>query len=169
MPQGFQVLVLEQAAHIGEIGAGIQLGPNACHALGLRGIAATAPELVTVVWLAGPAAECGARDPLGVFQAECQGQRAAEAEADHCGACDTEAVPQLHDAITDGGEMPVFARDPGIEAQYVKVRKQASSLFGPEFCIVANTGNESQPRGIRWPADDIVPEWLALIGLLCWL
>jgi 3-hydroxybenzoate 6-monooxygenase len=30
--QGFQVKVLEQAPEIGEIGAGIQLGPNAFHA-----------------------------------------------------------------------------------------------------------------------------------------
>lgn len=31
--QGFQVQVFEQAPEIGEIGAGIQLGPNAFHAL----------------------------------------------------------------------------------------------------------------------------------------
>ncbi len=30
--QGFQVKLLEQAGQIGEIGAGIQLGPNAFHA-----------------------------------------------------------------------------------------------------------------------------------------
>lgn len=36
--QGFQVLVLEQAAHIGEIGAGIQLGPNAFHAFDALGV-----------------------------------------------------------------------------------------------------------------------------------
>ena len=30
--QGYQVTVLEQAPEIGEIGAGIQLGPNAFHA-----------------------------------------------------------------------------------------------------------------------------------------
>ena len=36
--QGFQVQVLEQAAHIGEIGAGIQLGPNAFHALDALGV-----------------------------------------------------------------------------------------------------------------------------------
>ncbi|NMG36770.1 3-hydroxybenzoate 6-monooxygenase [Azoarcus sp. TTM-91] len=36
--QGFEVLVLEQAAEIGEIGAGIQLGPNAFHAFDALGI-----------------------------------------------------------------------------------------------------------------------------------
>ena len=36
--QGFQVKVLEQAAEIGEIGAGIQLGPNAFHAFDALGI-----------------------------------------------------------------------------------------------------------------------------------
>lgn len=36
--QGFQVVVLEQAAQIGEIGAGIQLGPNAFHAFDALGI-----------------------------------------------------------------------------------------------------------------------------------
>lgn len=36
--QGFQVQVLEQAAHIGEIGAGIQLGPNAFHAFDALGV-----------------------------------------------------------------------------------------------------------------------------------
>lgn len=36
--QGFQVLVLEQAPEIGEIGAGIQLGPNAFHAFDALGI-----------------------------------------------------------------------------------------------------------------------------------
>ena len=36
--QGFQVQVLEQAAHIGEIGASIQLGPNAFHAFDALGV-----------------------------------------------------------------------------------------------------------------------------------
>ena len=36
--QGFQVKVLEQAPEIGEIGAGIQLGPNAFHAFDALGI-----------------------------------------------------------------------------------------------------------------------------------
>ena len=36
--QGFRVKVLEQAAEIGEIGAGIQLGPNAFHAFDALGV-----------------------------------------------------------------------------------------------------------------------------------
>ena len=36
--QGFTVQVLEQAAEIGEIGAGIQLGPNAFHAFDALGV-----------------------------------------------------------------------------------------------------------------------------------
>lgn len=36
--QGFQVQVFEQAAEIGEIGAGIQLGPNAFHAFDALGV-----------------------------------------------------------------------------------------------------------------------------------
>ena len=36
--QGFNVKVLEQAAEIGEIGAGIQLGPNAFHAFDALGV-----------------------------------------------------------------------------------------------------------------------------------
>lgn len=36
--QGIEVLLLEQAAHIGEIGAGIQLGPNAFAALDALGV-----------------------------------------------------------------------------------------------------------------------------------
>src|SRR5438552_17522230 len=36
--QGFSVKVLEQAPEIGEIGAGIQLGPNAFHAFDALGI-----------------------------------------------------------------------------------------------------------------------------------
>jgi salicylate hydroxylase len=36
--QGFEVLVLEQAPEIGEIGAGIQLGPNAFHAFDALGV-----------------------------------------------------------------------------------------------------------------------------------
>src|SRR3990167_9145128 len=36
--QGFRVKVLEQAPEIGEIGAGIQLGPNAFHAFDALGI-----------------------------------------------------------------------------------------------------------------------------------
>lgn len=35
---GFQVLVLERAAELGEVGAGIQLGPNAFHALDALGV-----------------------------------------------------------------------------------------------------------------------------------
>ena len=36
--QGFEVMVLEQAAEFGEIGAGIQLGPNAFHAFDALGV-----------------------------------------------------------------------------------------------------------------------------------
>ena len=36
--QGFKVVVLEQAPEIGEIGAGIQLGPNAFHAFDALGV-----------------------------------------------------------------------------------------------------------------------------------
>ena len=36
--QGFRVTVLEQAPEIGDIGAGIQLGPNAFHAFDALGI-----------------------------------------------------------------------------------------------------------------------------------
>ena len=36
--QGFAVVVLEQAAELGEIGAGIQLGPNAFHAFDALGV-----------------------------------------------------------------------------------------------------------------------------------
>ena len=36
--QGFHVQVFEQAAEIGEIGAGIQLGPNAFHAFDALGV-----------------------------------------------------------------------------------------------------------------------------------
>jgi len=36
--QGFHVKVLEQAPEIGEIGAGIQLGPNAFHAFDALGV-----------------------------------------------------------------------------------------------------------------------------------
>lgn len=39
---GFQVLVLERAAELGEVGAGIQLGPNAFHALDALGVGAAA-------------------------------------------------------------------------------------------------------------------------------
>ncbi len=40
--QGFRVKVLEQAPEIGEIGAGIQLGPNAFHAFDALGVGAKA-------------------------------------------------------------------------------------------------------------------------------
>ena len=40
--QGIAVQLLEQAAHIGEIGAGIQLGPNAFAALDALGVGQTA-------------------------------------------------------------------------------------------------------------------------------
>ncbi len=40
--QGFSVDVLEQAAEVGEIGAGIQLGPNAFHAFDALGVGETA-------------------------------------------------------------------------------------------------------------------------------
>jgi 2-polyprenyl-6-methoxyphenol hydroxylase-like FAD-dependent oxidoreductase len=42
--KGFAVTVLEQAAALGEIGAGIQLGPNAFHALDYLGVGAAALE-----------------------------------------------------------------------------------------------------------------------------
>lgn len=42
--QGFSVLVLEQAARFGEIGAGIQMGPNAFHALDRLGVGAAAQD-----------------------------------------------------------------------------------------------------------------------------
>src|SRR3546814_2755291 len=40
--QGIAVQLLEQASHIGEIGAGIQLGPNAFAALDALGVGQTA-------------------------------------------------------------------------------------------------------------------------------
>jgi 3-hydroxybenzoate 6-monooxygenase len=40
--QGIRVIVLEQASELGEIGAGIQLGPNAFHALDQLGVGAAA-------------------------------------------------------------------------------------------------------------------------------
>jgi salicylate hydroxylase len=40
--RGFAVTVLEQSAELGEIGAGIQLGPNAFHALDCLGVGAAA-------------------------------------------------------------------------------------------------------------------------------
>ena len=36
--KGYRALVLEQAAELGEIGAGIQLGPNAFHAFDYLGV-----------------------------------------------------------------------------------------------------------------------------------
>ena len=36
--QGFEVQVFEQAPEIGEVGAGIQLGPNAFHAFDALGV-----------------------------------------------------------------------------------------------------------------------------------
>lgn len=43
--QGFKVKVLEQASHIGEIGAGMQLGPNAFHAFDALGVGEKARSL----------------------------------------------------------------------------------------------------------------------------
>ncbi|MFZ9494922.1 MAG: FAD-dependent monooxygenase, partial [Burkholderiaceae bacterium] len=43
--QGYQVQVLEQAPEIGEIGAGIQLGPNAFHAFDALGVGEQARSL----------------------------------------------------------------------------------------------------------------------------
>jgi 3-hydroxybenzoate 6-monooxygenase len=43
--QGYAVAVLEQAPEIGEIGAGMQLGPNAFHALDALGVGAAARSL----------------------------------------------------------------------------------------------------------------------------
>ena len=40
--QGFSVKVFEQAPEIGEIGAGIQLGPNAFHAFDALGVGSAA-------------------------------------------------------------------------------------------------------------------------------
>ena len=48
--QGFRVQVLEQAPEIGEIGAGIQLGPNAFHAFDALGIG----RLLWWRWSGGP-------------------------------------------------------------------------------------------------------------------
>ena len=42
--QGFRVKVLEQAAELGEIGAGIQLGPNAFHAFDALGVGEQAAQ-----------------------------------------------------------------------------------------------------------------------------
>jgi salicylate hydroxylase len=47
--QGYPVKVLEQAAEIGEIGAGIQLGPNAFHAFDALGVGAVARERAVYV------------------------------------------------------------------------------------------------------------------------
>lgn len=47
--KGFEVTVLEKASKFGEIGAGIQLGPNAFHALDYFGVGAAAREKAVYV------------------------------------------------------------------------------------------------------------------------
>lgn len=47
--KGFSVLVLEKAAQLGEIGAGIQLGPNAFHAFDYLGVGETAREMAVYI------------------------------------------------------------------------------------------------------------------------
>lgn len=47
--QGFRVQVLEKAAQLGEVGAGIQLGPNAFHAFDWLGIGDTARAMAIYV------------------------------------------------------------------------------------------------------------------------
>ncbi|MBP7062813.1 3-hydroxybenzoate 6-monooxygenase [Ferrovibrio sp.] len=47
--QGLQVTVLEQAGNLGEIGAGIQIGPNAFHALDRLGVGALARDKAVYV------------------------------------------------------------------------------------------------------------------------
>ena len=47
--QGLAVVVLERASALGEIGAGIQLGPNAFHAFDALGVGRTAREMAVYV------------------------------------------------------------------------------------------------------------------------
>ena len=47
--KGFRVVVLERAATLGEIGAGIQLGPNAFHAFDYLGVGETARAMAVYV------------------------------------------------------------------------------------------------------------------------
>lgn len=47
--KGFPVLVLEKARQLGEIGAGIQLGPNAFHAFDYLGVGETARKMAVYV------------------------------------------------------------------------------------------------------------------------
>ncbi len=47
--KGFEVLVLEKAPALGEIGAGIQLGPNAFHAFDYLGIGAAARSMAVYI------------------------------------------------------------------------------------------------------------------------
>lgn len=47
--QGFSVLVLEKAAQLGEIGAGIQLGPNAFHCFDFLGVGEEARKMAVYI------------------------------------------------------------------------------------------------------------------------
>ena len=57
--QGFTVKVLEQAPEIGEIGAGIQLGPNAFHAFDALGVGDKARGRAVYTRLHGDARRSG--------------------------------------------------------------------------------------------------------------
>ncbi|MGA2126582.1 MAG: FAD-dependent oxidoreductase, partial [Xanthobacteraceae bacterium] len=47
--KGFDVLVLEKAPQLGEIGAGIQLGPNAFHAFDYLGVGRAARAIAVYI------------------------------------------------------------------------------------------------------------------------
>ncbi len=154
--KGCRVTVLEQADKFGEIGAGIQIGPNAFHAMDYLGIGdvgrARAVYVDALIMMDGMTGEEVFRGPLGdSFRNFFGNPYAVIHRADLHGAF-LDAC-QVHDAITLINKERVIACEN--TASGAKVRTEAGNVYEADAVIGADGVKSRIREGIAGPNDPI--------------
>lgn len=181
---GFDVVVMERASALGEIGAGIQLGPNAFHAFDYLGIGdaaramavyidqirlmdAMTAEIICAIDLGdpfrsrfgNPYAVIHRGDLHGVFQHACRANPKITIRT----GCSVEGYDQDGDSVTvrlAGGETVTGSLLVGADGLWSKVRQQAVGDGAPRV-----TGHSTYRSVI--PTDQM-PEDLRWNAATCW-
>lgn len=181
---GFDVIVMERASALGEIGAGIQLGPNAFHAFDYLGIGdaaramavyidqirlmdAMTAETICAIDLGdpfrsrfgNPYAVIHRGDLHGVFQHACRANPKITIRT----GCSVEGYDQDGDSVTvrlAGGETVTGSLLVGADGLWSKVRQQAVGDGAPRV-----TGHSTYRSVI--PTDQM-PEDLRWNAATCW-
>ena len=154
--KGCRVTVLEQADKFGEIGAGIQIGPNAFHAMDYLGIGdegrARAVYIDALIMMDGMTGEEVFRGPLGDSFREFFGNPYAVIHRADLHGAFLEAC-QAHDAITLINKERVVACEN--TAAGAKVRTEAGNVYEADAVIGADGVKSKIREGIAGENDPI--------------